>query len=266
MARPTQDVRIWAIQDRRTRHNATMPWVVRWRVDGQQRSRAFRTKATADNMRSRLVVALRDGERFDRATGEPESWGTAPEERPLVTWVREWLAEQWPEWQPRTRHSAIEAMSRFIPLVRQAGAPEPPAVLRTYLVNSLDPTIAKDPADPCERWMTRWSPPLDELNRELMAGVDRQLVIGVRGQPLSASVANRYRKVAHACIVRAVDLNILKADPWPPPPRGRRSRKATRQQRSVDVRLLPDPVAMATTIAAIPSHQPASCARRTGCP
>jgi integrase len=71
-------------------------------------------------------------------------------------------------------------------------------------------------------------------------------------------VANRYRKVARACIVRAVDLNILKADPWPPPPRGRRSRKATRQQRSVDVRLLPDPVAMATTIAAIPSHQPAS--------
>ena len=53
--------------------------------------------------------------------------------------------------------------------------------------------------------MQRWSPPLNELDRELMAGVDRRLVVGCEGQPLSASVASRYRKVAHACIVRAVD-------------------------------------------------------------
>ena len=235
-----------------------MPWVVRWRVDGQQRSRAFRTKAEADNVRSRLVVAVRDGERFDRVTGEPESWGTAPDERPVFRWAREWLAEQWSEWQPRTRASAIEAMSRFIPLVHHRDGPDPPEELRSYLVRALDPAVAIDSEDRCERWMQRWSPPLNELDRELMAGVERRLAIGLHGQSLSASVASRYRKVAHACLVRAVDLNILKVDPWPPPPRGRSNRKSTRRQRSVDVRVLPDPSAMASVIAALPSHQPAS--------
>lgn len=258
MGRPVQDVRIWGIQDRRKRANATLPWVLRWKVNGLERSRAFRTKAVADRARSRMLVALQDGERFDPATGEPESWKSTPAERPLAMWVREWLAEQWPEWQPRTRVSAVEALSRFVPLVRFNSSPEPPAELRRYLVTALEPTFIADPDHACERWMNRWSPPLDRLDRELMATVDRRLVTGLHGQPLSASVASRYRKNAHACIVRAVDLDIIESDPWPPVPRGRRSRKATRQRRSVDVRTLPDPSAMAAVIAAIPSHQPGS--------
>jgi hypothetical protein len=28
-------------------------------------------------------------------------------------WSRRWLAEQWQEWQPRTRASAAEALGRF---------------------------------------------------------------------------------------------------------------------------------------------------------
>ena len=193
MARPTQDVRIWGIQDRRARHNATMPWVVRWRVDGQQRSRAFRTKAEADNIRSRLVVAARDGERFDRVTGEPESWGTAPDERPVFRWAREWLAEQWSEWQPRTRASAIEAMSRFVPLVHHRTVPTRRRSYGRTSFGRLTPPSPIDSDDRCERWMQRWSPPLNELDRELMAGVERRLVdrparpIAVRigGQSLS---------------------------------------------------------------------------------
>jgi hypothetical protein len=119
---PVQDVRIWDIQDRTKRSNASRPWVLRWKVDGAERSRAFTTKPEADHVRARLLIARREGEVFDRATGLPLSWQAQPADRRLHEWVREWLAEQWPEWQPRTRRSAVEALSRFVPAVYAASA------------------------------------------------------------------------------------------------------------------------------------------------
>ena len=258
MASPVQDVRIWDIQDRTKRSNASRPWVLRWKVDGAERSRAFTTKAEADHVRARLLIARREGEVFDRASGLPLSWQAQPADRRLHEWVREWVAEQWPEWQPRTRRSAVEALSRFVPAVYPASAAAPPPGLRRYLVDTLVPEADVDPAHRCERWMAQWSPPLGELSREMMAAAERRLVIGLRGQQLSASVASRYRKLGHAAIVRAVDLGIIAADPWPPAPRGRRNRKASRLRRSVDVRVLPDPVTMAAVIDAIPTYQPGS--------
>ena len=61
-----------------------------------------------------------------------------------------------------------------------------------------------------------------------------------------------------ACVRRAVELDVLGADPWPPAPKGRSRRKAARVRRGVDVRRLPDPVTMVRVMEAIPSHQPAS--------
>lgn len=258
MALRIQDVRVWDIQDRTARATASRPWVVRWKVDGAERSRAFRTKSEADHLRARLLVAARDGDEFDRATGLPASWQPKAAERSLHDWVREWLAEQWPEWQPRTRRSAIEALSRFVPAVRPSAAPQPPAELRTYLVAALPPDATVEAVARCHRWLQQWSPRLDDITREMLARAERELSTGLKGQLLSASVVGRYRKVCHACITRAVDLGVLDSDPWPPPPRGRRTRKATRTRRSVDTRRLPEPHTMAGVIDAIRTHQPGS--------
>lgn len=258
MPAPVQDIRIWDIQDRTKRASASRPWVLRWKVDGAERSRAFKTKAEADHVRSRLVVAARDGEVFDRATGLPMSWQPRPADRRLYEWVRDWLAEQWPEWQPRTRRSAVEALSRFVPAVRPPSAASAPAELRRYLLDALVPGAAVDPGHRCERWLRQWSPPLEELSREMLARAERELAIGLQGQQLGAAVVGRYRKVAHAAVLRAVDLGLVETDPWPPPPRGRRNRKATRLRRSVDVRRLPGPNTMAAVIEAIRTHQPGS--------
>jgi hypothetical protein len=159
VAAPVQDIRIWDIQDRTNRPNAARPWVVRWKVDGAERSRAFKTKSEADHVRSRLLVAARDGETFDRASGLPVSWQPKPADRRLHEWVRDWLGEQWLEWQPRTRRSAVEAMSRFLPAVRPASSTPPRKDLRRYLVDALIPGAAVDRADRCERWLSHWSPP-----------------------------------------------------------------------------------------------------------
>jgi integrase len=258
MAAPVQDVRIWDIQDRTRRSNASRPWILRWKVDGAERSRAFKTKAEADHVRARLVVAARDGETFDRGTGLPLSWQPRPADRRLHEWMREWLAEQWPEWQPRTRRSAVEALSRFVPAVRPASVSPAPTELRRYLIETLVPGAAVDGANRCERWMRQWSPPLNELSLEMIALAEREMATGLKGQQLGAAVVGRYRKVAHSALLRAVDLGILERDPWPPPPRGRRTRKATRRRPSVDVRRLPGPHTMTTVLEAIPTHQPGS--------
>jgi integrase len=113
-----------------------------------------------------------------------------------------------------------------------------------------------------EAWLHQWCLQLGQMTRPILAVVDQRLVVKVDGAPLGPATAGRFRKVSRACIRRAFELGIIDADPWPPPPRGRSKRKATRVKRTVSVRNLPDPATMARVIEAIPSHQPASGAYR----
>lgn len=255
--RPVQDVRIWSIQDRRNHPKARKPWLVRWVVDGELCSQSFRTKAQADRYRSRLLVAHQDGEWFDPRTGEPESWTPAADAQQVHAWARRWVAEEWQDWAPRTRDSMVESLARFVPLVHDPKAPAPPASLRAHLTATFPPDGEIDDNE-AERWLSRWVLSLGELTKELLADVDRRLGLGDAGQALASSTAGRYRKNARACVRRAVELEQIPSDPWPPTPRGRTRRKARRKRRTVDVRRLPNPETMAAIIRAIPSHQPGS--------
>jgi integrase len=257
MRRPVQEVKVFGVQDRRSFALAKLPWVVRWSIDGRQRSKSHRTRAEAERYRSVLLHAQHSGELFDNETGEPASWQPQATDVRVHEWARRWLADQWDEWQPRTRTSAVEALARFVPLAVVRMAPAKPAGLRAHLQSTLSPE-SNAGIEECERWLGRWSLALGQLNRELLAGVERDLALADDGRPLAASTAARYRKVAKACIRRAVELEVLPADPWPPSPKGRAQRKAVRATRSVDVRTLPDPATMARAISAIATHQPGS--------
>lgn len=228
-----------------------------WSVDGPQHSRAFHTRVEADRYRSYLVESVRRGELFSVDTGEPESWLPQPGDIRVHDWVRMWLAEQWPEWQPRTRESALQALARFVPLVVSPQASAPPTGLRKYLMVTLGPEGEARDAD-FEEWLERWSLRLSDLNRQVLARVDVSLGLGENGALLAASTAGRFRKTAKACIQRAVALELIPADPWPPADRGRSQRKAMRSRRTVDVRKLPGPATMARALDAMVSHQPAS--------
>ncbi len=256
--RPLADVAVYSVQKRSGERNKR-PWVVRWSVNGRQRSRSFRTKAEADRYRSGLLVAQQSGERFDPETGEPVSWQPLPDEVQAHAWARRWVGEQWLEWAPRTRVSAIEALSRLLPLLVPPTAPAPPAGLRAHVRAWLPPDGADASTDDgAADWLARWSLQLGQLNRSVLATVDQALGVRDDGAPLAPSTAGRFRKVSRACIRRAVDLGVIDADPWPPAPRGRSQRKTGRARRSVSVRALPDPDTMRRAIEAIPNHQPAS--------
>ncbi len=105
----------------------------------------------------------------------------------------------------------------------RSDAAVPPA-LRTYLVAALVPGAAdskpaiSNPA--LEAWMDSWCLTLADLDRKSLAVTERQLGLGLTGRPLGPATAGRYRKVARSCIRRAVDLEIIERDPWPPASRG----------------------------------------------
>ncbi len=96
----------------------------------------------------------------------------------------------------------------------------------------------------CEDWLDRWVSPLGRLTKPMLAEVDLKLALRDDGKPLAPSTASRYRKLARACIRRAVEIGVLENDPWPPAPRGRAQRKSAKTNRAVIVRQLPDPTAM----------------------
>jgi hypothetical protein len=88
-------------------------------------------------------------------------------------------------------------------MVVAPSAPAPPEGLRRYLMDTLGPDADVSESDPCERWLARWSFKLDELNRAILADVDRRLGLGKEGQALSGWTASRYRKLARASDARS---------------------------------------------------------------
>lgn len=196
-----------------------------------------------------LLRAVHAGERFDDATGEPESWQAPLREVLMHEWARRWLAEQWQEWQPRTRASATEALGRLLPLTVRNGA-TPPEGLRRYLQASLAPETESELDPSLEAWLT--------ANCLSLAEIDRQLGLKLDGSPLAATTANRIRIVSRACVEAAVAIGAIADDPWPPRSQQRARRKVARRKRGVDVRSLPGPGTMAAAIDAITTHQPGS--------
>ncbi len=255
MARPMQEVKVYGVQDRRSTAQAKLPWVVRYTIDGRHRGKSFRTRAEADRYRSLLMQAVQAGGRFDETTGEPESWQTPLRELRVHEWSRRWLAAQWQEWQPRTRVSATESLARFITMATEHGAKTPEG-LRVYLYTALAPGSERDAQH--EKWMAKNSLTLGDLDRERIADIDRRLGLKLDGSPMAANTTNRIRIIARASVQSAIEAGAVAADAWPQRSKTRARRKVARTKRSVDVRALPSPAAMAEAIDAIVTQQPGS--------
>lgn len=262
MVAPIQRVKIYAVQCRRGHDRVKLPFVVRHSVDGRERSRSFRTKGEADRYRTELFKAQSVGDRFDADSGLPMSWHPPLADLGIHAWVRRWLEEQWPEWAPRTRNANVEAFARFTTIAVKESAVVPPG-LRTYLHRSLVPGADKDVLDPdMERWLDRWCLTLGELDKAAVAQIARRLTLKLDGEPLAASTANRFRTNAHACVLAAVEIGAIPADPWPTRSASRARRKVARTTRAVDIHSLPNPATMRKAIAAIETRQAGSLVYR----
>ena len=135
---------------------------------------------------------------------------------------------------------------------------KPPEGLRVYLYSALSPNAGGERDARFEKWMARNCLTLGELDRERVADIDRRLGLKLDGSPLAATTANRIRIVARASVQSAVDAGAVAVDVWPQRSKTRARRKVARTRRSVDVRSLPSPAAMAAAIDAIVTQQPGS--------
>ncbi|MEV4949599.1 site-specific integrase, partial [Streptomyces sp. NPDC053755] len=102
------DVKIWSVRKRNTQKPS---YEVRWAVAGKVFPQTFRTKALADNYRSKLMRAARDGEEFDTESGLP---GSMEEKKSALTWYAfalKYLAMKWPHAAPNTRDGINESLT-----------------------------------------------------------------------------------------------------------------------------------------------------------
>lgn len=126
------NVRFWEIRERLDRRK---PFMVRWTVDGREKSESFMTFGLADSRRAKLMTAARDGEAFDVHTGLPASELRAIKQR--TTWydlAHEYLDQRWDRTPGTTRRTLADAFATITPALVRPGAAYPePRVLRRAL-------------------------------------------------------------------------------------------------------------------------------------
>jgi integrase len=183
---------------------------VKWRIDGRDRTRAFKTRAEADRYRRLLLDAVSAGELFDDATGEPMSWNAGS--LTWFAWSQQWLSLKWPQWAGTTRKTAVETLATITPLMVRSGAPDPPADLVTWLRSAgYLPAAGASATTPA--WLERWSVPLHEITPALLEQVLTAATTRQDGRPVTAAVARRRKNSLGAVLRAAVRRDLIDRNP-----------------------------------------------------
>ncbi len=185
---------------------------VRWRVDGRDRMRSFKTKGEAERLRARLQTAVMAGQSFDVASGLPDDWVSKGET--WFEWSREWLRLKWPGWSGNSRRSSVESLVSLTPFMVRPGAPKPPLELARWLraegfAIRADPDAASDVA----RWLAKNSIRLVDLSAPILETALTGATTRVDGKAMSAEVIRRRRTTLNAVLKLAVRRGQLDANP-----------------------------------------------------
>ena len=122
---------------------------------------------------------------------------------------------------------------------------------RVYLYTAPAPDSEGGHDTQHEKWVAKHSLTPGELDRERIADIDRRLGLKLDGSPMAANTTNRTRIVSRASVQSAIEAGPITADERQRRSKTRSGRKVARTRRSVDVRGLPSPAAMAAAIDAI---------------
>ena len=206
-----QKVQIFSIH--KSDRNGKRRYWTRWRIDGRDRTRSFKTKAEAERLRSRLLVAQADGHRFDLATGYPVAWHQSTST--WWSWSSEWLGLKWPQWAGNTRRSGAEALVAVTPTMVKPRAPKPPDGLKQWLLDfGFRPDLPDSVREGRElAWLERWSIPLAELTPSLLEKVIAVATTRQDGQPMAATTTRRRRNLIKSVLDAAVRRDELDANP-----------------------------------------------------
>ncbi|MDE0805288.1 MAG: hypothetical protein OSA99_18455, partial [Acidimicrobiales bacterium] len=183
---------------------------VKWRIDGRDRTRSFKTRAEADRFRRLLLDAVESGEHFDDTTGEPASWSSTS--LTWFQWSQEWIALKWPQWAGTTRRTGLETLVSITPRMVRGGAPDPPTEVADWLRSDGYVPGSDGWATP-PAWLTRWSLPLDQITPRILEQVLVEVTTRQDGKPMAASIARRRKNTLGAVLRAAVRRDLLDRNP-----------------------------------------------------
>lgn len=246
-----QKVQVFALgRPRPGVEKAQRRYYVKWRVDGRDRTRSFKTRVEADRFRSGLLNAVQDGQRFDTASGEPTTWLEHSGAPTWWGWSQDWLALKWPQWSGHSRRSAVETLALLTPLLVRDGAPKQPSGLADWLRQT-----GYRPGSPPEgapaAWLDRWSIALHEIEPPLIESVLAAACSKSDGGATVPAVSRRRRGTFGAVLRAAVRRGLLTTNPM-----DRVEWRAPVGTTAIDVATVPAPsdiLAIVDQVAALPS-------------
>ncbi len=185
---------------------------VRWRVDGRDRKRTFKTKAEADRFRSQLIHAVGSGSLFDLATGLPADWSVS--QQTWWTWSQEWLGLKWPGWSGNSRRSSVESLVALTPHMVRPGAAPVPAELGHWLRQvGFAHGVKRDDGSASFKWLQRNSVLLAELRPSTIEDALTAATTKRDGGAMATEVIRRRRNTLNAALKMAVRRGHLAANP-----------------------------------------------------
>ncbi|MEU5437561.1 hypothetical protein AB0G73_29890 [Streptomyces sp. NPDC020719] len=245
------NVRFWDIRERLDRRK---PYMVRWTVNGREKSESFMTSGLADSRRSKLMTAARDGEPFDEHTGLPVSELRAIKQR--TTWydlAHEYLDQRWDRTPGNTRRTLADEFATItLALVHPGAAYPEPRVLRRALYSWAFNKKAwtQEPTEEWRKaldWMERNSLPVSALaEADVLRGALDALCRKLDGKAAAAKTARRKRAAFNEVLNTAVEKGYFAENPL----NGLRW-NAPAVNEEVDPAAIPNPAQVARLLAAV---------------
>jgi integrase len=149
------------------------PYLVKWRVDGRDRTRSFSTKREAEVFKRKLQRAIEDGNDFNSLTGFPDTW--VKSKMTFAECVNEMTKLKSNSWESKSMDSFADAISGSLyfliqPRMKsQYSREEITKVARTYVVDYGNSSLIPSPAEQVILdHIYKYSLRLSELSTELI--------------------------------------------------------------------------------------------------
>jgi integrase len=210
----TEHVDLLTLPEIRTRLGRKSPYMVRWYLNGQERSMGFRDKKIALRYRSDLDVAHRKGLPFDPSTGKPYSWAKPAKAPTVADWCLTFLSENSKSYVSKSR---VNWCDDLIPLILRSAPSEAPCLSEEQVVNIKDWLAGGAPLQPpVRKWLDRWSPRLNTLDKAALSRIIERVKLCQDLQTLLAqsSASNRISHVKQV-LSAAVDAGVVGPLDWP---------------------------------------------------
>jgi integrase/uncharacterized protein YbdZ (MbtH family) len=258
----------------------TMPYAVRWRLNGRGYWRSFASRRGnngADAFYSLLKVAAMNERDWSSESGLPTKWKKTNQLN-VAQYCRLYIQEEWTRFSPSTRKSYVEALTSFIVNCARRGVKTLPADCRGVISSWLTPTLTNASVEseqfwewsdePLPRniqaWLVRNSPSISDLDHEVLYETDRRMRLCLDGKTLYApTTQNRLITVAKTALSSAVKRGLIDAIPWPQRESGATAKSDFKNTDDSHDDEVPNVKQLTMILDAMLSHQPASHLYRT---